>query len=172
MLITPKTLLCSAFAATPLRSAFAATPIRSALSATPFRSAFALMRDDVRGWFAEQGYAPSLQSMFNYPTLKPTNLVRSSLLFVPESSQLSTNQLPDPSVVVLPSQPATYPYSQNTTRSTSDVYFDSASSLSRCCVDPSASSVSATSVVAAALRNVPNRPITYMYSMALYTMID
>ncbi|KAG1840887.1 hypothetical protein C8R48DRAFT_781620 [Suillus tomentosus] len=82
----------------------------------------------------KQGYAPSLQSMFNYPTLKPTNLVRSSLLFVPESSQLSTNQLPDPSVVVLPSQPASYPYSQNTTRSTSDVHFDSASpysSLSR-----------------------------------------
>ncbi|KAG2048156.1 hypothetical protein BDR06DRAFT_791023 [Suillus hirtellus] len=63
--------------------------------------------------------------MFNYPTLKPTNLVRSSLLFVPESSQLSTNQLPDPSVVVLPSQPASYPYSQNTTRSTSDVHYDS-----------------------------------------------
>ncbi|KAG2104350.1 uncharacterized protein F5147DRAFT_762102 [Suillus discolor] len=82
----------------------------------------------------KQGYAPSLQSMFNYPILKPTNLVRSSLLFVPESSQLSTNQLPDPSVVVLPSQPASYPYSQNTTRSTSDVYFDSAapySSLAR-----------------------------------------
>ncbi|KAG1896601.1 uncharacterized protein F5891DRAFT_1280612 [Suillus fuscotomentosus] len=34
----------------------------------------------------KQGYAPSLQSMFNYPTLKPTNLVRSSLLFLPRSS--------------------------------------------------------------------------------------
>ncbi|KAG1843226.1 hypothetical protein C8R48DRAFT_736811, partial [Suillus tomentosus] len=54
----------------------------------------------------KQGYAPSLQSMFNYPTLKPTNLVRSSLPFVPECSQLSTNQFPDPSVVVFPSQPA------------------------------------------------------------------
>ncbi|KAG1891676.1 uncharacterized protein F5891DRAFT_1211167 [Suillus fuscotomentosus] len=62
------------------------------------------------------------------------HLVRSSLLFEPESSQLSTHQLPDLSVVVLPSQPTSYPYSQNTTRSTSDVYFDSAtpySSLSR-----------------------------------------
>ncbi|KAG2356406.1 hypothetical protein BDR07DRAFT_1453429 [Suillus spraguei] len=82
----------------------------------------------------KQGYAPSLQSMFNYPTLKPTHLGRSSLLFVPESSQLSTDQLPDPPVVVLPNQSTSYPYSQNTTRPPSDVYFDSAapySSLSR-----------------------------------------
>ncbi|KAG1730243.1 uncharacterized protein EDB91DRAFT_1157489 [Suillus paluster] len=82
----------------------------------------------------KQGYAPSLQSMFNYPTLKPTNLGRSSLLFVPESSQSSTNPLPNPSVVVLPSQPAPYPYSQTTTRSPSGAYIDSItpySSLSR-----------------------------------------
>ncbi|KIK48623.1 hypothetical protein CY34DRAFT_798143 [Suillus luteus UH-Slu-Lm8-n1] len=82
----------------------------------------------------KQGYAPSLQSMFNYPTLKPTNLGRSSLLFVPESSQSSTNQVPNPSVVVLPSQPTSSPYSLNATRPPSGVYFDSAvqySSLSR-----------------------------------------
>lgn len=82
----------------------------------------------------KQGYAPSLQSMFNYPTLKPTNLGRSSLLFVPESSQSYTNQVPNPSVVVLPNQPAPSPYSLNATRPPSGVYFDSAvpySSLSR-----------------------------------------
>ncbi|KAG0695040.1 hypothetical protein DFH29DRAFT_985061 [Suillus ampliporus] len=78
----------------------------------------------------KQGYAPSLQSMFNYPTLKPTSLGRSSLLFVPESATSSTNQLPNPSVVVLPSQPALHPYSQNMTRPPSGAYFDSVTSYS------------------------------------------
>lgn len=88
----------------------------------------------------KQGYAPSLQSMFNYPTLKPTNLARSSLLFVPESSKLSSNQLypseslPNPSVPVFPHQPAPYPYSLDKTRPPSGGQFDSVvpySSLSR-----------------------------------------
>ncbi|OJA19098.1 hypothetical protein AZE42_10046 [Rhizopogon vesiculosus] len=88
----------------------------------------------------KQGYAPSLQSMFNYPTLKPTNLARSSLLFVPESSKSSSNQLypseslPDPSVPVIPNRSVPYPYSLDETRPPSGGHFDSVapySSLSR-----------------------------------------
>lgn len=87
----------------------------------------------------KQGYAPSLQSMFNYPTLKSTNVARSSLLFVPESSKLPSNQLypseslPNPSVPVIPNQPVPYPYSLDRTRPPSVGQFDVAShsSLSR-----------------------------------------
>ena len=88
----------------------------------------------------KQGYAPSLQSMFNYPTLNPTNLGRSSLLLVPESNS-STNQLhtseslPNPSVLVLPNQLTPYSHSRNTaTQPPSEAYLDSTTpyhSLSR-----------------------------------------
>ncbi|KAH7883118.1 hypothetical protein F5I97DRAFT_179639 [Phlebopus sp. FC_14] len=53
-----------------------------------------------------QGYTPSLQSMFNYPSLKSSNLNPSSLLFIPEPSKMpssnlySQNALPQPSAAV------------------------------------------------------------------------
>ena len=51
-----------------------------------------------------QGYTPSLQSMFSYPTLKPSEVGPSSLLFVPDASKAGhlypANALPRPPVPV------------------------------------------------------------------------
>lgn len=52
-----------------------------------------------------QGYTPSLHSMFNYPSLKASNFSTSSLLFIPDSSRstsdnlYSTDILPHPSTI-------------------------------------------------------------------------
>ncbi|KAF9225041.1 hypothetical protein BS17DRAFT_779500 [Gyrodon lividus] len=58
-----------------------------------------------------QGYTPSLQSMFSYPTLKPSNVGQSSLLFIPDSSKTPSSRhlypsdtLPRPSAPVVPTQ--------------------------------------------------------------------
>ncbi|KAF9237134.1 hypothetical protein BU15DRAFT_76242 [Melanogaster broomeanus] len=54
-----------------------------------------------------QGYTPSLQSMFSYPTLKPSNVGPSSLLFIPDASKTASSHLyprdmlPHPSAPVL-----------------------------------------------------------------------
>ncbi|KAH7929023.1 Mov34-domain-containing protein [Leucogyrophana mollusca] len=67
----------------------------------------------------KQGYAPSLQSMFTYPSIKPPNLAPSSLLFIPEASTshhtapsnlYSSELLPNPSAPVIPHQSAAYSY--------------------------------------------------------------
>ncbi|KAF8452830.1 hypothetical protein L210DRAFT_3639282 [Boletus edulis BED1] len=53
-----------------------------------------------------QGYTPSLQSMFNYPTLKPSEVGPSSLLFIPGASKTLSahlypaDRLPRPSAPV------------------------------------------------------------------------
>ncbi|KIJ64913.1 hypothetical protein HYDPIDRAFT_89553 [Hydnomerulius pinastri MD-312] len=58
-----------------------------------------------------QGYTPSLQSMFSYPTLKPSNVGPSSLLFIPDASKThpnnlySSSTLPRPSAPVVPAAP-------------------------------------------------------------------
>lgn len=57
-----------------------------------------------------QGYTPSLQSMFSYPTLKPSEVGPSSLLFIPDASKTpsthlySVDTLPRPSAPVPPPQ--------------------------------------------------------------------
>lgn len=58
-----------------------------------------------------QGYTPSLQSMFSYPTLKPSEVGPSSLLFIPDGSKMSgrlypVDTLPRPSAPVQVHQPA------------------------------------------------------------------
>ncbi|KAI6143805.1 hypothetical protein BKA82DRAFT_4183466 [Pisolithus tinctorius] len=40
-----------------------------------------------------QGYTPSLHSMFNYPSLKASDVAPSSLLFIPDSSRSSSDSL-------------------------------------------------------------------------------
>ncbi|KAH7908544.1 hypothetical protein BJ138DRAFT_1068611 [Hygrophoropsis aurantiaca] len=68
----------------------------------------------------KQGYAPSLQSMFTYPTVKPASLAPSSLLFIPESTPASNSSsgnlyssdyLPKPSAAVGTPSSTPYPYS-------------------------------------------------------------
>ncbi|EGO01337.1 hypothetical protein SERLA73DRAFT_159766 [Serpula lacrymans var. lacrymans S7.3] len=71
----------------------------------------------------KQGYAPSLQSMFSGPGLKPSSMAPSSLLFIPDSSPssysgrtttsgnlYSSDTLPQPSAPVIPAPPVQYPY--------------------------------------------------------------
>ena len=57
-----------------------------------------------------QGYTPSLQSMFSYPGLKPSEVAPSSLLFIPDRSKTSAllypaDALPRPSVPAPAPQP-------------------------------------------------------------------
>lgn len=58
-----------------------------------------------------QGYTPSLQSMFNYPSLKPSSVGPSSLLFIPDASKTPTpsNQLYSSSALPRPSAPVVPP---------------------------------------------------------------
>lgn len=52
-----------------------------------------------------QGYTPSLQSMFSYPTLKPSEVGPSSLLFIPAASKTSSTHLYPGDVLPRPSIP-------------------------------------------------------------------
>ncbi|KAF8549108.1 hypothetical protein OG21DRAFT_1515534 [Imleria badia] len=56
-----------------------------------------------------QGYTPSLQSMFSYPTLKPSEVGPSSLLFVPDASKTSSTHLYPANAFPRPSPPAPVP---------------------------------------------------------------
>ncbi|KAF8838710.1 hypothetical protein BDN67DRAFT_971096 [Paxillus ammoniavirescens] len=63
-----------------------------------------------------QGYTPSLQSMFSYPTLKPSNVGPSSLLFIPDASKTPSSRhlypsdaLPRPSAPAQQPTPGQYP---------------------------------------------------------------
>ena len=56
-----------------------------------------------------QGYTPSLQSMFNYPTLKPSEVGPSSLLFIPDASKTPSIRLYPTDAFPRPSPPAPVP---------------------------------------------------------------
>lgn len=56
-----------------------------------------------------QGYTPSLQSMFSYPSLKPSEVGPSSLLFIPGASKTSSTHLYPADTLPRSSVPALVP---------------------------------------------------------------
>ncbi|KAH0831319.1 hypothetical protein J3R83DRAFT_13967 [Lanmaoa asiatica] len=56
-----------------------------------------------------QGYTPSLQSMFSYPTLKPSEVGPSSLLFIPGASKTPSGYLYPADTLPRPSAPVPVP---------------------------------------------------------------